>query len=410
MSRRQDYIARIRYQNDLPPPPCPPKLLNIPLDTSKLASSPAVLTNLVRKQPINVDIDIDLGMPLDLTEVQGIFDRGDEAGIYPSSTAPSVDRLDPKDRALLRNPKGITSVSKTQPGVSFLRRTEYISSEAVRQSSDSPLRSTALLRQKRLSVVSGPEEQLRIVENTFDASAEDLSKLKHPKKKNLKAVESWQLFPDSKMFDLQYLSVKLVGSASLSSSKRKFAPESLETAIFRQNSASNGEEWMSLYTADEETGKKLKSRLDSTEDTVVDDEEDDDQSYRFTRVQDNDIDLKLHPSSSFAEIAISFTDDGEAYYLPVVGRASLKRRRVTTLKQELINEHNIDAIDLSIREITPKESVIRDNQRSEYDKISFPYTENVDDDEDEDRPGESPEANENENDDDDEENNDLEEN
>lgn len=79
MSRavRQDYIARIRYQNNLPPPPCPPKLLDIPIPISSYASS-AFLSTLVQEQPLNIDIDTELGMPLDLTVIPGIFDNGDE--------------------------------------------------------------------------------------------------------------------------------------------------------------------------------------------------------------------------------------------------------------------------------------------------------------------------------------------
>lgn len=78
--RRQDYIARVRYQNDLPPPPCPPRLLNIPIDIQKLTSW-VFLSDLIRKQRPNMDLDMDLGMPLDMTVVPGIFDREDESGM-----------------------------------------------------------------------------------------------------------------------------------------------------------------------------------------------------------------------------------------------------------------------------------------------------------------------------------------
>lgn len=76
---RQDYIARIRYQNELPPPPCPPKLLDIPIDLDQLTSS-SFLSGMVQKTPVNVEVDMDLGMPLDMTEIPGIFEKGDESG------------------------------------------------------------------------------------------------------------------------------------------------------------------------------------------------------------------------------------------------------------------------------------------------------------------------------------------
>jgi RNA polymerase II-associated factor 1 len=56
-------------------------MLDIPIDVQSLGSS-AFLSQLVQTQPVNVDIDMDLGMPLDMTQIQGIFDRGDESGTF----------------------------------------------------------------------------------------------------------------------------------------------------------------------------------------------------------------------------------------------------------------------------------------------------------------------------------------
>lgn len=76
----QDYIARIRYSNALPPPPNPPKLLSIP--NTGLASgqytTPGFASRLARDQPLNIEADAELGMPLDLVGMPGIFD-GDES-------------------------------------------------------------------------------------------------------------------------------------------------------------------------------------------------------------------------------------------------------------------------------------------------------------------------------------------
>lgn len=79
----QDYIARIRYSNTLPPPPNPPKLLDIP--TTGLSSgqytSPAFASRLAREQPLNIEADAELGMPIDLVGIPGVFD-GNETGRY----------------------------------------------------------------------------------------------------------------------------------------------------------------------------------------------------------------------------------------------------------------------------------------------------------------------------------------
>jgi RNA polymerase II-associated factor 1 len=77
----QDYIARIRYSNALPPPPCPPKLLDIPNTglSSGLYTSAGFATRLVREQPLNIEADAELGMPIDLVGLPGVFE-GDESG------------------------------------------------------------------------------------------------------------------------------------------------------------------------------------------------------------------------------------------------------------------------------------------------------------------------------------------
>src|SRR3954467_12157117 len=76
----QDYIARIRYSNTLPPPPNPPKLLDIPNTglSSGQYTSPAFASRLAREQPLNIEADAELGIPLDLVGMPKVFD-GDES-------------------------------------------------------------------------------------------------------------------------------------------------------------------------------------------------------------------------------------------------------------------------------------------------------------------------------------------
>lgn len=381
MSRRQDYIARIRYQNDLPPPPCPPKQLNTSIKVAKLATS-SYLSDAIRKYGLlNFDESGDLGMPINMAVVPGIFDRGDESAVYPDTATGEGDEnvadLDPADQELLRHADvnatgvaggvGVVSSSKSQPGVSFLRRTEYISSEAIRQSHG------ATKRKFELEILK-PEDQLAAVEATFDAVSQKNTKLVHPRNKNLTVVETYPILPDAKMFDLDYLSVKLVGSASLKTNKQYqdevlLDQTALSSSIFKRNVV-GVEEWMSLFTSSTaETAKELRDTLDSTEETGIDE----DKVYQFTRVQDNDV--ELHVNEKLAEIAIDLTADGKALYVPIVARTNLKRRRVMKIKKELVEEQVFDRIELKLRDITAEESIARDNLRNQYDPILYKYTE-----------------------------------
>lgn len=69
----QDYIARIRHSNTLPPPPCPPKLLDIPNTGLAQYTSPGFASRLAREQPLNIEGDAELGMPIDLVGIPGVF-------------------------------------------------------------------------------------------------------------------------------------------------------------------------------------------------------------------------------------------------------------------------------------------------------------------------------------------------
>lgn len=86
---RQDFIARIRYSNALPPPPNPPKLLDIP--NTGLASgqytTPGFASRLAREQPLNIEADAELGMPLDLVGMPGVFDGDESCKSDPSQSS-----------------------------------------------------------------------------------------------------------------------------------------------------------------------------------------------------------------------------------------------------------------------------------------------------------------------------------
>lgn len=87
----QDYIARIRYSNVLPPPPNPPKLLDVPGTgmSGGQYTSAGYASRLAREQELNIEADGELGMPIDLVGIPGVFD-GDESGMRISEGDGSV--------------------------------------------------------------------------------------------------------------------------------------------------------------------------------------------------------------------------------------------------------------------------------------------------------------------------------
>ncbi|KAK9464724.1 RNA polymerase II-associated [Lipomyces arxii] len=370
MSRvvRQDYIARIRYQNNLPPPQCPPKLVNIPFDISALTSA-GFLSTLVQQQPLNVDIDSELGMPLDMTAISGVFDKGDESKLYPDRNPPA---LHPTDRLLLRDPSSLGAAAKSQPGVSFLRRTEYISTDAVKQARSSRALAAAAAKATEVSD-DDPRNQVEKIDATFYSAAEDLKTFKHPIKRDLKVVDSFEFVPDVEMFDLTQLLMKMAGSTG--NNKDENSDSRYDVAVVRPVGTQK-ETFMSFYVADQESADRFKHKLmlSKEEDEAERKEErgespmDEDgtgaygETFRFVHTRDYEI-----ANQDTNEVTFQIDEKNKkAYFNPVGARMVLKRRRQIQddkRKKEAVT-NDVAAIELTFRPLSGEEQIDRDSMRN----------------------------------------------
>lgn len=60
-----DLLVRVRYNNPLPPPPFPPKLVKIATDPARYAR-PEFTAELAYEAPLPMVVDAECGMPFDL--------------------------------------------------------------------------------------------------------------------------------------------------------------------------------------------------------------------------------------------------------------------------------------------------------------------------------------------------------
>ncbi|KAK1780316.1 RNA polymerase II-associated [Copromyces sp. CBS 386.78] len=230
----QDYIARIRYSNALPPPPNPPKLLNIHSTglSSGQYTNPGFASRLAREQPLNIEVDAELGMPLDLVGMPGVFD-GNEDAISAQNPPPPVH---PNDRLLLRPLNTLGKPKIGTESVSFLRRTEYIASVQVKRDnvflnnrSANSNKDNALKRPQKRKASPEPDKGTpawirRRIEKSFDIAAANLAdktKIKHPTKRNVKCIDAFPLLPDTTAFPDSgaYVTVKFTTNPTNSSDK-----------------------------------------------------------------------------------------------------------------------------------------------------------------------------------------------
>lgn len=126
----------------------------------------------------------------------------------------------PHDRALLRPLASLGKPKSSDSGVSFLRRTEYISSHTSRSRFDSTTSKTLVSntgpRVKKLPInidKESPEYIKQQVDRSFQTAALNLmdpNRVKHPYKRNVRLIESFPILPDLSAFPDAggYVSVK----------------------------------------------------------------------------------------------------------------------------------------------------------------------------------------------------------
>ncbi|KAI9669614.1 MAG: hypothetical protein M1831_007310 [Alyxoria varia] len=213
----QDYIARIRYNNTLPPPPNPPKLLQIPgtgLGNGHYTSA-AFASRLIREQPLNIEADAELGMPIDLVGLPGVFE-GDESSIQGLNPPPPPH---PRDKPLLKPFSSLGKSAAASSNVAFLKKAEPSSYSVLsrgRHDATAPHTDPAESRKKRRTEDPEDNDPARIAQdleksfdlansaeipgqqlaNGVDADRKAWDKPRHPKKPGLKLLDSYPVLPD----------------------------------------------------------------------------------------------------------------------------------------------------------------------------------------------------------------------
>lgn len=143
------------------------------------------------------------------------------------------------------------------------------------------------------------------------------------------------------------------------------------------------DEWISMYATDHKDSAILENELEKGMDEM-DDDSHEGKIYKFKRIRDYD--MKQVAEKPMTELAIRLNDkDGIAYYKPLRSKIELRRRRVNDIIKPLVKEHDIDQLNVTLRNPSTKEANIRDKLRMKFDPINF-ATVDEEDDEDEEQP------------------------
>ncbi|KAL5492506.1 hypothetical protein ACEPAI_3953 [Sanghuangporus weigelae] len=376
-----DLLFKVRFQNPLPPPPIPPKLVNIPTNPSRYAA-PDFTASLASETPLPMVVDAELGMPLDLSYYECLWEEGaDDSQINPDPEM--LPPIDPKDAFMLVDaPMSSTngtysSGTPTTPQVSWLRKTEYISS-SVNRTPTATYETRRTTADDLAAVDISRDAQLRDIEKSFKSSGEDLdlSKLKHPNKPGVAAVESYELLPDAEIWANAY---DLFRFSERPGDRAPDVPDPrLECGILRPMEA-DGDHFLAYFLPREDEAAEnfveMRRSGEIAEETV------------FSFIRDYET-VKIEEDISNEFLLV--LDDGEgvkpeedvksqrkkgAYYKNVERKIMLKKRRAV---QWDTYSDKWDAINLSLAPFTSEELEERDEARAEVVDPNYMFSRDVD--------------------------------
>ncbi|KAK7430058.1 hypothetical protein QQZ08_003449 [Neonectria magnoliae] len=421
---QQDFIARIRFSNALPPPPHPPKLLDIP--NTGLASgqytTPGFASRLAREQPLNMEADAELGMPLNLVGMPGVFD-GDERSIQAPAHPPA---LHPHDRPLLRPIAALGKLKVAEANVSFLRRTEYISSTSTKRHDGPTPRALLAKANKGRRVVEASADSPQVIKRKIDKSFEiaeqdmkDPKRVKHPSKRHLKLVDVSPLIPDLDAFPDSgaYVALKFLNNPVASSNEYD---KRLISSIFKPIDRTQAEEdaydaaleahqqdplnnpkpgnlmnYDFYLSQSSSAGDRFRRKFD-VENPDHDDEElythegDTGGCFQFHRLRAYETATEMefdHAAKYDEEIILAFNEDTfypnqkGVYYYPVMQKSTIRPQRTKNIARTIgladEEEQIIDQLDITISDPTEQ---LRETMKRYHDHpLGWPQEDDAED-------------------------------
>ncbi|KAG0087387.1 hypothetical protein BGZ93_010993 [Podila epicladia] len=382
-----EFLCKTRYRNTLPLPPFAPKLLALPSSSDRYIKYQS--TGLTETTANELILDNQWAMPIDLIEMhENYFGEGRQS---------SRRGLDQTDEHLLSVPlrvgapgvngttagtTGMLSRSRT-PAVSWLRRTEYISSETPTGAGKGAGKDSGA-RRRNVAVDNTREGQIAAIEKTFErflkksdkgsspVSEDDfLSSLKHPTKPDLKAVESIPVYPDFSIWGNSYTLVTFDVDPEMSNDQRVQAQEqgtsrqptaqrSSNALIKPMHDANDPETWLGYYLPDMETAKEInkKKRSRATNASAglgLDDDEEDAKEMSF--IHQRDYTYSTMPCAALSQLVFTFRDVPEskqkaAFYNNMQSKLMLRKKRVKRYEDD---DPQITHIDVTPRRMNSDE-------------------------------------------------------
>ncbi|KAK7605345.1 hypothetical protein V9T40_007203 [Parthenolecanium corni] len=312
--RRSDLVCRVKYCNNLPDIPFDPKFVKYPFESNRFIEYKP--TSLERNYKYDVLTELDLGVDIDLITPD----------VY---TVDGTEVLDPADEKLLEEdviPHQDSRRSRHHAqSVSWLRRTEYISTEQTRFQPSNIDKVEAKVgfsikknfKDKVLSM--DRQGQIDAIEKTFTEAKEPITK--HHSKANVHAVEILPVFPDFKSW--KYPCAQVIFDSDPAPVGRPVPAqiEEMSQAMIRGVQDESGEQFVAYFLPTE--GTLVKRRQDVEESRPYEE----DFEYEYMMAREYNWTVKSKASKGYEENYFLVVRNEGAYFNELETRVRLSKRR-----------------------------------------------------------------------------------
>uniref|UniRef100_A0A1Y9HAS4 RNA polymerase II-associated factor 1 homolog n=1 Tax=Anopheles farauti TaxID=69004 RepID=A0A1Y9HAS4_9DIPT len=319
--RRSELISRVKYCNTLPDIPFDLKFITYPFENDRFIQYNP--TSLERNYRYEVLTEHDLGVTIDLIN-RDLYQIDHSA------------QLDPADEKLLEEdihtPQDSMRSSRHAKSVSWLRKSEYISTEQTRFNPQTMEKVEAKvgfnvkksLREETLYM--DREAQIKAIEKTFDDNMKSITT--HYSKPGVTPVEIMPVFPDFANWKYPCAQVIFDSDPAPSGKNVPAQIEEMSQAMIRGVMDESGEQFVAYFLPTEDTLEKR--RRDQSNDTLYEDEEE----YEYKMAREYNWNVKSKASKGYEENYYLVLRQDGIYYNELETRVRLSKRRQKNAQQQ----------------------------------------------------------------------------
>ncbi|XP_065563049.1 RNA polymerase II-associated factor 1 homolog [Artemia franciscana] len=317
VEKRTDIVCRVKYSNNLPDIPFDLKFISYPFASNRFIKYKQ--TSLERSYKYDVLAEHDLGVAIDLVTNN------------PNIVTDTNAKLDPADERLfeedsIHTPQDSKRSAQHRKTVSWLRRTEYISTEATRfqpttaiEKAEAKVGYNVKKSLKEDLLYSDKESQIKAIEKTFEDAKVPIER--HHNKAGVYPVEILPALPDYELWKYPCAQVIFDADPAPANMSASHQMEEMSQAMIRGVMDETGEQFVAYFLPTEETMEKRRNDLLEGVDYK------DDEEYEYVMTRQYHWNVKSKASKGYEENYFFLFRDNGVYYNELETRVRLTKRR-----------------------------------------------------------------------------------